>query len=92
MFSHSKETHFFFAEGFKFHVFRVPIFSVVNEESEREADVPQKPTFDDSLVLGVNVHRTDPLKTDLLVSHPMVKIHVVDDITGQYVKKEDWWE
>ncbi|XP_039992887.1 jouberin [Xiphias gladius] len=62
---------------------------VVKEESETEAEVPQKPTFDDSLVLGVNVHRTDRLKTDLLLSHPMVKIHVVDEITGQYVKKED---
>uniref|UniRef100_A0A7N8YBY8 Jouberin n=1 Tax=Mastacembelus armatus TaxID=205130 RepID=A0A7N8YBY8_9TELE len=57
--------------------------------SETEADVPQQPTFDDSLVLGVYVHRTDRLKTNLLISHPMVKIHVVDEITGQYVKKED---
>uniref|UniRef100_A0A8C6UY69 Abelson helper integration site 1 n=1 Tax=Neogobius melanostomus TaxID=47308 RepID=A0A8C6UY69_9GOBI len=48
-----------------------------------------RPVFDDSLVLGVYVHRTDRLKTDLLISHPMVKIHVVDEITGQYVKKED---
>uniref|UniRef100_A0A668AN07 Abelson helper integration site 1 n=1 Tax=Myripristis murdjan TaxID=586833 RepID=A0A668AN07_9TELE len=56
--------------------------------SETEAEVPQKPTFDDSLVLGVCVHRTDRLKTDLLMSHPMVKIHVVDEISGQYVKKE----
>ncbi|XP_040916900.1 jouberin isoform X1 [Toxotes jaculatrix] len=62
---------------------------VVKEESETEAEAPQKPTFDDSLVLGVYVHRTDRLKTDLLISHPMVKIHVVDEITGQYVKKED---
>ncbi|XP_074548053.1 jouberin isoform X2 [Halichoeres trimaculatus] len=62
---------------------------VVKEESETEAEVPQKPTFDDSLVLGVHIHRTDRLKTDLLISHPMVKIHIVDEITGQYVKKED---
>ncbi|KAM3871163.1 jouberin [Diretmus argenteus] len=62
---------------------------VHKEDSETEVDVPQKPTFDDSLVLGVYVHRTDRLKTDLQISHPMVKIHVVDEITGQYVKKED---
>ncbi|XP_074516340.1 jouberin [Sebastes fasciatus] len=62
---------------------------VVNEESETEAEVPPKRTFDDSLVLGVYVHRTDRLKSDLLISHPMVKIHVVDENTGQYVKKED---
>ena len=66
------------------------LFSVVKEESETEAEEPQKPRFDDSLVLAVSVHRTDRLKTDLLISHPMVKIHVVDEITGQYVKKEDW--
>ncbi|KAM7376200.1 hypothetical protein PAMP_005943 [Pampus punctatissimus] len=62
---------------------------IVKEESEIKAEAPQKPIFDDSLVLGVYVHRTDRLKTDLLISHPMVKIHVVDEITGQYVKKED---
>ncbi|XP_034419269.1 jouberin [Cyclopterus lumpus] len=62
---------------------------VVKEESETEAEVPQQATFDDSLVLGVYAHRTDRLKTDLLISHPMVKIHVVDETTGQYVKKED---
>ncbi|XP_023276724.1 jouberin-like isoform X2 [Seriola lalandi dorsalis] len=62
---------------------------VVKDESETEAEVSSKPTFDDSLVLGVYVHRTDRLKTDLLISHPMVKIHVIDEITGQYVKKED---
>lgn len=44
--------------------------------------------FDDSLVLGVYIHRTDHLKTDLMVSHPMVKIHVIDQKTGLYVKKE----
>uniref|UniRef100_A0A3Q2Y7Q4 Abelson helper integration site 1 n=1 Tax=Hippocampus comes TaxID=109280 RepID=A0A3Q2Y7Q4_HIPCM len=56
-----------------------------------ESDVPKKPDLDgnDGLVLGVYVHRTDGLKTDLRVSHPMVKVHVVDDLTGQYVKKED---
>ncbi|XP_048346095.1 jouberin isoform X2 [Sphaerodactylus townsendi] len=47
-----------------------------------------KPPFDDSLVLGVYIHRSDRLKTDLMVSHPMVKIHVTDQKTGLYVRKE----
>lgn len=64
-------------------------FLVVKEDCETEKETPQKPTFDDSLVLGVYIHRTDRLKTDLLISHPMVKVHVVDEITGQYMKKED---
>lgn len=59
----------------------------MTETSESEA--PHDATFDDSLVLGVYVHRSDRLKNHLLVSHPMVKIHVVDELTGQYVKKED---
>ncbi len=70
--------------------FFISCFLVVKEESEAEADKPQQPTFDDSLVLGVYIHRTDRLKNNLMISHPMVKIHVVDEITGQYVKKEDW--
>ncbi|RXN18085.1 jouberin isoform X1 [Labeo rohita] len=57
---------------------------IVEEEQAQE-----KQSFDDSLVLGVYIHRTDKLKTDLMVSHPMVKVHVVDEVTGQYVKKED---
>ncbi|XP_061700465.1 jouberin isoform X2 [Syngnathoides biaculeatus] len=54
--------------------------------------VPKKPIVpdeNDGLVLGVYVHRTDGLKTDLRISHPMVKVHVVDEVTGQYVKKQD---
>ncbi|XP_068437045.1 jouberin isoform X2 [Clinocottus analis] len=65
---------------------------VVKEESETEAEVPQKPTFDDSLVLGLYVHRTDRLKTDLLISHPMVKIHVVDEVTGHHRPVSSFYE
>ncbi|XP_070589669.1 jouberin isoform X2 [Erythrolamprus reginae] len=48
-----------------------------------------KPGFDDNLVLGVYIHQTDRLKTDFMVSHPMVKVHVIDEKTGLYVKKEN---
>nr|XP_046165040.1 jouberin [Oncorhynchus gorbuscha]XP_046165041.1 jouberin [Oncorhynchus gorbuscha] len=66
------------------------IKQLVKEESDTEiVETPRRPVFDDNLVLGVYIHRTDRLKTDLLVSHPMVKIHVIDEMTGQYVKKED---
>lgn len=70
-------------------VFIGTLFPVEADESDVKAEAPQKPTFDDSLVLGVYIHRTDRLKDQLLISHPMVKIHVVDEVTGQYVKKED---
>uniref|UniRef100_A0A8C1LE28 Jouberin n=1 Tax=Cyprinus carpio TaxID=7962 RepID=A0A8C1LE28_CYPCA len=65
----------------------VSLFLVVVIVEEEQAE--EKRSFDDSLVLGVYIHRTDKLKTDLMVSHPMVKVHVVDEVTGQYVKKED---
>uniref|UniRef100_A0A096M0A5 Abelson helper integration site 1 n=1 Tax=Poecilia formosa TaxID=48698 RepID=A0A096M0A5_POEFO len=62
---------------------------IVKEEIEAETEERDKQMFDDGLVLGVFVHRTDRLKTDLLISHPMVKIHIVDELTGKYVRKED---
>lgn len=67
-------------------------FSVQKGTSNSECEDPPKPKFDDLLVLGVFVHRTDQLKNNLLMSHPMVKIHVVDENTGYYMKKEDWWQ
>ncbi|XP_077477172.1 jouberin [Stigmatopora argus] len=59
------------------------------EWSNAAAKKPVDSDENDGLVLGVYVHRTDGLKTDVRISHPMVKVHVVDDLTGQYVKKRD---
>ncbi|XP_051471969.1 jouberin isoform X2 [Apus apus] len=61
-----------------------------NDEEMRNTEIStqSKFDFDDELVLGVYIHRSDQLKTDLLVSHPMVKIHVVDQRNGLYVKKD----
>ncbi|XP_077991283.1 jouberin-like [Glandiceps talaboti] len=53
-------------------------------ESETEPAVPE----DDGRVLGVVIHRSDRLKTDLSLTHPVVRVHVVDLETGQYVKKK----
>ncbi|XP_045150448.1 jouberin isoform X2 [Echinops telfairi] len=61
----------------------------VHEVTSRDSPVYPKCLLDDNLVLGVYVHRTDRLKSDFMISHPMVKIHVVDANTGQYVKKDD---
>ncbi|KAM6433682.1 jouberin [Rhynochetos jubatus] len=61
-----------------------------NDEEMKNSEIStqSKFGFDDDLVLGVYIHRSDRLKTDLLVSHPMVKIHVVDQTSGLYVKKD----
>ncbi|XP_053447619.1 jouberin isoform X3 [Nycticebus coucang] len=61
----------------------------VHEITSRDSPVYPKCLLDDNLVLGVYIHRTDRLKSDFMISHPMVKIHVVDEYTGQYVKKDD---
>ncbi|XP_010624853.1 jouberin isoform X5 [Fukomys damarensis] len=61
----------------------------VHEVTNEDSLVYPKSLIDDVLVLGVYIHRTDRLKSDLMISHPMVKIHVVDEKTGQYVKKDD---
>ncbi|KAM6279122.1 jouberin isoform 3-T3 [Porphyrio hochstetteri] len=58
------------------------------KEENAEVAAENVDGFDDDLVLGVYIHRSDRLKTDLLVSHPMVKIHVVDQRSGLYVKKD----
>lgn len=64
--------------------------AVENDEEMKNSEIStqSKFGFDDDLVLGVYIHRSDRLKTDLLVSHPMVKIHVVDQRSGLYVKKD----
>ncbi|NXY43457.1 AHI1 protein, partial [Ceuthmochares aereus] len=59
-----------------------------NEKEMKNSEISTQSKFDDDLVLGVYVHRSDRLKTDLLVSHPVVKIHVVDQRSGFYIKKD----
>ncbi|XP_030345631.1 jouberin isoform X2 [Strigops habroptila] len=61
-----------------------------NDEEMKNSEIStqSKFGFGDDLVLGVYIHRSDQLKTDLRVSHPMVKIHVVDQRSGLYVKKD----
>ena len=47
----------------------------------------KKPIQDDGRVFGVTIHRSDRLKTDLYIAHPLVRVHMVDVDTGAYVKK-----
>ncbi|XP_053316077.1 jouberin [Spea bombifrons] len=58
-------------------------------EGNKEKEASTNLVYDDSLVLGVYIHRSDKLKTDVMVSLPMVKIHIVDQKTGEYVKKDN---
>ncbi|KAG2467061.1 AHI1 protein, partial [Polypterus senegalus] len=67
-----------------------PAEDIISAEPESETFQNEvKHSFDESLVLGVYIHRTDRLKTDMMVSHPMVKVYVVDETTGEYLRKEN---
>lgn len=56
--------------------------------AEQDTETVKKRS-DDGYILSVTVHRADNLKPDLCISHPMVRVHVVDMDTGQYIKKSD---
>lgn len=64
--------------------------SAENDEEMKNSEISTRSKFGfgDDLVLGVYIHRSDRLKIDHLVSHPVVKIHVVDQRSGLYVKKD----
>lgn len=40
-------------------------------------------------ILGIVVHRTDRLRTDLRLRHPFVRVHIIDLSTRSYVRKTD---
>lgn len=66
------------------------IVSCLNLDPDEEPPVEVvKKRADDGYILSVTVHRADNLKPNLCISHPMVRVHVVDMDTGQYVKKSD---
>ncbi|NXS31203.1 AHI1 protein, partial [Pomatostomus ruficeps] len=65
-------------------------FAAENDEEMRNSEIStqSKYGFGNDLVLGVYIHRSDRLKIDHLVSRPVVKIHIVDQRSGLYVKKD----
>jgi len=43
---------------------------------------------DNNRVLQLTIHRTDKLKSNLYIAHPVVRVHIVNLDTGNYVKKQ----
>ena len=43
---------------------------------------------DDGRVIGLTVHRTDKLKSDTWMAHPLVRVSLVDLDTETYLKKQ----
>ncbi|KAL8612119.1 hypothetical protein ACOMHN_013998 [Nucella lapillus] len=59
---------------------------VEGEEGKEEEKVVE--VSDDGEVLAIMVHRTDKLKNDFNILHPVVRVHIVDELTGQYLPKQ----
>ena len=58
------------------------------EEAVEEDGPPGKDVEDDGRIIGLTIHRTDKLKTDFYIAHPLVRVHMVDVDTGYYLKKQ----
>ncbi|CAE1326571.1 AHI1 [Acanthosepion pharaonis] len=65
------------------------------EIEEREADAIEQPTrmisdvADEGNILAISIHRTDKLKNDFHIAHPLVRVHIVNEETGQYLSKQN---
>lgn len=51
--------------------------------------IPPEEIPDDGCVIGLTVHRTDKLKMDFWIAHPLVRISFVDLDTGKLLLKQD---
>jgi len=43
---------------------------------------------DNNQVLQLTIHRTDKLKSNLYIAHPVVRVHIINLETGNCVKKQ----
>lgn len=63
---------------------------MADSQSKIDEDAPKTESValvDDGQVMEVIVHRTDKLRANFLLQHPLVRIHVIDADTGQHVSK-----
>ncbi|CAF0859168.1 unnamed protein product [Rotaria sordida] len=58
-----------------------------SKESHSDAEARIDPNKDK--ILGIFIHRTDRLRTDLRLRHPFVRVHLIDLNTRSYVRKID---
>ena len=47
------------------------------------------PYTDEEKIAGVIIHRADKLRTNFLLQHPLVRVHIIDSETGQHLNKQD---
>ncbi|KAH9498473.1 Jouberin [Bulinus truncatus] len=66
---------------------KVPADDTMLKEEENKAEAePAIP--DEGEVLAVMIHRTDKLKNDFHILHPVVRVHVLNEETGEYIPKQ----
>ena len=58
-----------------------------SKEPHSESEAAIDPMKDK--ILGIIIHRTDRLRTDLRLRHPFVRVHLIDISTRSYVRKTD---
>ncbi|KAK6171988.1 hypothetical protein SNE40_018397 [Patella caerulea] len=58
------------------------------EGIEEEQQPPPREIQDEGKILAVTIHRTDKLKNNFNIMHPLVRVHIVDLNTGNYVLKQ----
>ncbi|KAF5304411.1 hypothetical protein FQR65_LT07941 [Abscondita terminalis] len=61
--------------------------SPVNEIDEACTKVSVQYSYEQ--IIGIMIHKTDRLKLDMLIIHPMVKVHIVNIDSGEYLLKSD---
>ena len=70
--------------------------TLTEEEPATEEPAPQEDeelpsgmdVEDDGRIMAVTIHRTDKLKNDFYIMHPMVRVHILDQDTGKYLVKQ----
>lgn len=58
-----------------------------SKDAHSASEAPVEP--EQEKILGIVVHRTDRLRTDIRLRHPFVRVHLIDISTRTYVRKAD---
>ncbi len=62
--------------------------SVTDQHTAMDDSLDDLDIADAGEVIAVTIHRTDKLKTDFIMSHPVVRVTVVNGDTGMLLKKQ----
>ncbi|KAI8787355.1 jouberin [Biomphalaria glabrata] len=60
--------------------------NLIKTEEDVKTEAPPAP--DEGQVLALMIHRTDKLKNDFYILHPVVRVHVINEETGEYIPKQ----